>query len=708
MTAIIQKMLRMLPFSIWLLILLLVAGALQYGMMLNNVQERQYNVKLFQVSPETIRSVKTVEDSEKTKQEQQEASNSVASVYTYSEEMSKNQASIIRSIYDYAQDAKQIEAESDSKKAEAKAEKERFDFLKKSLSNDEEMVDLSDDDLNVLLKASVKELNYARDTIVEKVTAVLDEPVIESEIAEKRESLGNAIRTSYSFPENLKNISIRIARSAIVPNKLLDQDATKAKRKEAELAVTPTRILQGQIIVQEGEVIDRDVYRQLEVTGMLSSHQSKKPLIGLGVLILIEMLFLYVLFIQRKDRPAKLKMRDLLISITLYVAMIGVMELLSVVDHEFNLLIGFLFPAALAAMLLRTLVNERMAVAITVLLGLSSGIIFQEGYSTVLQMEIALYVILSGLSAIYFVRFADNRAKIMQTSSIVAGINCLFILFYLLMTQSDYTWKELVFYLVAAIISAMLSGVLTLGLLPFIETLFGILTSFKLIELSNPNHPLLKKILMEAPGTYHHSVMVANLAEAACEEVGADGLLARVGCYYHDIGKTKHPGFFVENQTNGLNPHDHLPPEKSRDIIIAHAEDGARILEKYKMPKEIVDVARQHHGTTSVKFFYYKAKQEDASVVEDDYRYKGPKPQTKEIAIINVADSVEAAVRSMKEPTPEKIKNLVHAIAQDKLQDGQFNECDLTIQELHRIERVFCETLNGTFHSRIEYPKPNE
>ena len=708
MTAIIQKMLRMLPFSIWLLILLLVAGALQYGMMLNNVQERQYNVKLFQVSPETIRSVKTVEDSEKTKQEQQEASNSVASVYTYSEEMSKNQASIIRSIYDYAQDAKQIEAESDSKKAEAKAEKERFDFLKKSLSNDEEMVDLSDDDLNVLLKASVKELNYARDTIVEKVTAVLDEPVIESEIAEKRESLGNAIRTSYSFPENLKNISIRIARSAIVPNKLLDQDATKAKRKEAELAVTPTRILQGQIIVQEGEVIDRDVYRQLEVTGMLSSHQSKKPLIGLGVLILIEMLFLYVLFIQRKDRPAKLKMRDLLISITLYVAMIGVMELLSVVDHEFNLLIGFLFPAALAAMLLRTLVNERMAVAITVLLGLSSGIIFQEGYSTVLQMEIALYVILSGLSAIYFVRFADNRAKIMQTSSIVAGINCLFILFYLLMTQSDYTWKELVFYLVAAIISAMLSGVLTLGLLPFIETLFGILTSFKLIELSNPNHPLLKKILMEAPGTYHHSVMVANLAEAACEEVGADGLLARVGCYYHDIGKTKHPGFFVENQTNGLNPHDHLPPEKSRDIIIAHAADGVRILEKHKMPKEIVDIARQHHGTTAVKFFYYKAKQQDPTVKESDYRYAGPKPQTKEIAIITVADSVEAAVRSMKDPTPEKIKNLVHAIAQDKLQDGQFDECDLTIQELHTIEQVFCETLNGTFHSRIEYPEPNE
>ena len=282
------------------------------------------------------------------------------------------------------------------------------------------------------------------------------------------------------------------------------------------------------------------------------------------------------------------------------------------------------------------------------------------------------------------------------------------LIFYLLMTQSSYTAKELLFYLVAAIVSALLSGALTIGTLPFIETVFGILSSLRLIELSSPNHPLLKKILMEAPGTYHHSIMVANLAEAACEAVGADGLLARVGCYYHDIGKTKRPGFFVENQTNGLNPHDHLPPEKSRDIIIAHAEDGVRILEKYKMPKEIVDIARQHHGTTAVKFFYYKAKQQDSTVKEADYRYPGPKPQTKEIAIITVADSVEAAVRSMKEPTPEKIKNLVHAIAQDKLQDGQFDECDLTIQELHTIEQVFCETLNGTFHSRIEYPEPNE
>ena len=708
LTTIIQKLQRLLPFRLLLIVALSVVGLLQFLLMMGNIQGQNYNVKLFEVSPETIRAVKTVEDTEQTKLDKQAAADSVEPVYTYSEEVGKNQASVVRSIYNYALDAKEIEATSDSAKAAKAQQKKQLEALKKSLDSKELNVELSDEDLAVLLAATKSELEDGRDSVVEKVTSVLQQPVREADVAEKRESIGNAIRLTYSFPTDLMNVSIRIARSAMVANELLDEDATEQKRQQAIESIDPTRILQGQIIVQEGEVIDRDVYHQLEVTGMLATHQSLKPYVGLVLLIIIQMLFFYMIFNNAKNMKIEHKIRNLLIVSIIYVLSIGFMELLGIVDREFDLLLGFLFPAALAPMMIRMLVGERIAVLVTMMLGISAGVIFQEGYSTVMQMEIALYMILSGISSLYFVRNMQKRSKVLQTSFGVAIVNSLFIAFYLLMTQSSYTAKELLFYLVAAIVSALLSGALTIGTLPFIETVFGILSSLRLIELSSPNHPLLKKILMEAPGTYHHSIMVANLAEAACEAVGADGLLARVGCYYHDIGKTKRPGFFVENQTNGLNPHDHLPPEKSRDIIIAHAEDGARILEKYKMPKEIVDVARQHHGTTSVKFFYYKAKQEDASVVEDDYRYKGPKPQTKEIAIINVADSVEAAVRSMKEPTPEKIKNLVHAIAQDKLQDGQFNECDLTIQELHRIERVFCETLNGTFHSRIEYPKPNE
>ena len=226
----------------------------------------------------------------------------------------------------------------------------------------------------------------------------------------------------------------------------------------------------------------------------------------------------------------------------------------------------------------------------------------------------------------------------------------------------------------------------------------------KLVELSNPNHPLLKKILMETPGTYHHSVMVANLADAACESVGANGLLARVGSYYHDIGKTVRPNYFIENQHSGVNPHDSLTPEESKSIIIAHATDGARILREYKMPKEIVDIAEQHHGTSFLQFFYHKAKEQNPDVTEDEFRYPGPKPQTKEIAIIMIADSTEAAVRSMKEPTPEKIAKLVHSIIQGKLNDGQFDACSISVRELKKVEAVICETLNGMFHNRIEYP----
>jgi cyclic-di-AMP phosphodiesterase PgpH len=215
----------------------------------------------------------------------------------------------------------------------------------------------------------------------------------------------------------------------------------------------------------------------------------------------------------------------------------------------------------------------------------------------------------------------------------------------------------------------------------------------------------LKKLLTEAPGTYHHSVMVANLAESACEAIGANGLLARVGCYYHDVGKSKRPHFFIENQMNMENPHDRMKPETSKSIIIDHASDGASMLRKYKLPKEIVDIAEQHHGTTLLKYFYYKAKEQGKDVTEDEYRYPGPKPQTKETAIINIADSVEAAVRSKKSPTQEEIKQLVAAIVKDRLSDGQFNECDISLKELEKVKRSLCETLNGIYHPRIEYPE---
>jgi putative nucleotidyltransferase with HDIG domain len=257
-----------------------------------------------------------------------------------------------------------------------------------------------------------------------------------------------------------------------------------------------------------------------------------------------------------------------------------------------------------------------------------------------------------------------------------------------------------------SLFSGTVSAVLAIGLMPFFETGFGILSTMRLIELSNPNHPLLRKILTETPGTYHHSVMVANLSDAACEAIGANGLLARVGSYYHDIGKTKRPRFFIENQMNMENPHDKISAQLSKTIIISHATDGAETLRKHRMPKEIVDIAEQHHGTTLLKYFYHKACQNsEKEIMESEFRYPGPKARSKEAAIIGIADSVEAAVRSMSHPSSQRIEAIVNSIIKDRLQDGQLDDCDLTMKELDTVSKSLCETLQGIFHSRIEYPE---
>ncbi|QOV12734.1 HD family phosphohydrolase [Viridibacillus arvi] len=708
MDAFLKKLIQYFRFPVLLAVILTVTGILQFSLMLGNVRGEHFDLKLFQLSPDTIRSMKTVEDTVKTEEDREQAASSVKPVFHYSEEIAKNRASMIKSIFDYVLEVKTSIEEGKTKKEKEAVMQDRVAELREkliALKTDGQGLRFTDQELTALLEQDNDSLRVTRDELTELVKKQLSEPIRTDHVAEVKAKIDKEIREKPEFPDEIRATLVSIGRFSITETETENPDLTKEQIEQAKANVDPTRILQGQIIVQEGQVIDRDVYRELELTGMLADHTSTKPIMGLLLLISLQMTFFYAIFRNWKA-DKMIKVRDLIITVTIYLLSIVVMELLSLIKNEFEVMIGFLYPVAMAPMLIRLLVNERIAIIITIMTGVAAGVIFQEGYATVIQMEVSLYIIFGGLSSLFFSKGIEKRSRILQTSMGIALVNATFIGFYLLLTQSTYGMTELAYYLVASIVSALLSGALTLGLLPFIESAFGILSSFRLIELSSPNHPLLKKILVETPGTYHHSVMVANLADAACEAIGADGLLARVGCYYHDIGKTKRPGFFVENQMGAINPHDSLPAETSRDIIIAHAEDGAKMLEAYKMPKEIIDIARQHHGTSLLKFFYYKEKEKNPAVIESNYRYPGPKPQTKEVAIISVADSVEAAVRSMKEPTAEKIQKLVHAIAQDKLQDGQFDECDLSVRELKKIEAVFCETLNGIFHSRIEYPKP--
>lgn len=705
----IERFLKPLKFNYFSLFTIVLSAFIFFGLMIGAVKQETYELKEFQIAPEVIRSLKTVEDVEKTEQERSRAENEVMPVYQFSDSIAGNRRAIVDSVFDFFIDEKKalIEKNGDANPEINEKSVEKVREKLTGLEKEEPSLQLTDAAIADLLKEDVNMLEALKEEVGEAIVAELSKPIRATDLTFSKYEIERQLRVSYKIPDHIEPSIISIARSMLVETETLNPELTELRKEEARASVEPIRILQGQVLVREGQVIDSEVYRQLELVGLLTDQTPIKPIIAIGLFVFAMMAVIYMHFYHWREEAMK-KKQSLSIVLVVYLLTIILMKLFTLIQVEFDFVLAFLFPTALASMLVKLLVNNRTATMISIVIAATAGIILQDGVASVIQMEMVLYILLGSLTSIYLIGNVAKRSTILRASIGVSIINLVFISFYLLMTQTTYELNELIFYGVAAFVSGILSSALTIGLIPFFETTFGILSDMRLIELSNPNHPLLKKILTEAPGTYHHSVMVANLSDAACEAIGANGLLARVGSYYHDVGKTVRPRFFIENQHGERNPHDDLSPARSKDIIIAHAEDGAKLLEKHKMPREIVDIARQHHGTSLLKFFVYKAKELGEDVNEEDYRYGGPKPRTKEIAVISIADSVEAAVRSMKEPTTEKISNLVHAIVTDKLNDGQFDECDLSMKELRKVERTLCESLNGMFHSRIEYPDEKE
>lgn len=683
-------------------LLFIILGLFAYGLMLSNVKPEKVQVELFKPSEQTIRSTKTIEDTYKTEKEKEEISKQVADVYTLKKEYAKNKVDLISSIFDSAIEVNQeTDPNKGDKKEIRKTDGQKVSILKEKLTDEvnktiEESVFLS------LVQADEADLEIARDSTITAVNNVMSDRISASDVENAKKKVVDEL--SYmSINSDMKKVSLSLARSAIIQNVFFDKDKTEEQRRKAVESVEPVRILQGQIIVEENQLVDRDVYRQLELAGFLSTEASIYPYVGLLLYIFLTFTAFYYFFyfsIAKRDN----KYNQLLIFSIVFIFAMVTMKTISILAELKDSNLEYLFPAAMAAMLIKILLNDKLAVAMTILLGSYGTIIFNGDTPGNLDFSMGLYIIFSGLMAIIILSRSNFKSKVLIAGLLMSLINIAFVYSLIFIMDGHYTKIEYLYYAAAAIGSGLGSAVLTIGLLPFFEAGFGILSSMKLIELSNPNHPLLRKILIEAPGTYHHSVMVANLAESACEAIGSNGLLARVGSYYHDIGKTKRPHFFIENQLNDDNPHDRLKPETSKDIIIAHAVDGAEMLRHHKFPKEIVDIAEQHHGTTLLKFFYHKASKGNDAIREADYRYPGPMAKMKEVAVIGIADSVEAAVRSMKHPTPEKIEELVSFIVSDRIQDGQFDECDITMRELSIVKHSLCESLNGIFHSRIEYP----
>lgn len=305
-------------------------------------------------------------------------------------------------------------------------------------------------------------------------------------------------------------------------------------------------------------------------------------------------------------------------------------------------------------------------------------------------------------SAIILVNKARKRSQVIR-AGLIAGIIQLVGLLLLEHFKINHTDRYLII-----LINGLVSGVISLGVLPLFEYVLQTVTNISLLELADSNHPVLQRMVLEAPGTYHHSLVVGNLSDTACSAVGANGLLARIGSYYHDIGKLQKPEYFIENQDLKKNAHDDLTPTMSKLIIMNHIKEGLELAKKYSLSPILWDFIQQHHGKSLVYYFYRRAlegKEEDQEVSEEGFRYPGPKPNTKETAIVLLADSVEAATRSLKEPSPDKIAETVHKVINNKFIDGQLDECELTLKDIEKISNVFIKILNGIYHSRVNYPQ---
>jgi putative nucleotidyltransferase with HDIG domain len=538
------------------------------------------------------------------------------------------------------------------------------------------------------------------------VSKLMTEPVLDSK--EARAKVAELVNTSELTKNTNREMVQELVRTVITPNKFFDQKGTEDAKGQARENVKPVYINKNDVLVNQGEVITEDIYQRLGKLELLKDKANYLPQLGLMILSLI-FTFIIFMFVRQSTLPIATSNAQLVMLVLIFTLNVVGMKIISLGQNLDYPYIGYLAPVAMGSVLIAILLNASLAFSSSVIFSLLSSIIFNMDNGPLFDFRYGLVTLVVCFTAVFAIQRASQRAAILKAGGLISLLSIITIT-AMMFLNDHFSQKDALLSLSFAAAGGILTAVFVIGLLPFFEVAFGILSPLKMVELSNPNHPLLRKLLVETPGTYHHSVMVGNLSEAAAESIGADGLLCRVGSYYHDIGKTKRPMYFIENQTNTDNPHDRIDPNLSKSIITAHPRDGVEMLKDYKIPKPIRDIAEQHHGTTLLHFFYHKAiklAEEEGlnkEVKEEDFRYPGPKAQSKEAAIVGIADSVEAAVRSLRNPTLEQIDTMVRKIIKARLDDGQFNECDLTLKELDMIEKTLNETLLGIFHSRIEYP----
>jgi putative nucleotidyltransferase with HDIG domain len=519
-------------------------------------------------------------------------------------------------------------------------------------------------------------------------------------LSEAGEEIGNAVRTMEA-PVTFKAIAVDLIRPFISENVFFSLDETQNRVEEAKETSSPVirSIEKGKRIIRKGFIITEPEMEELRALHMAFPKQDPRSVIGTVLLVLI----IYILFIILRGRlilgnELSVSQRYLLASIIgLYI--IGSVLLNNLSPGFEGFPVALFVPTALFIMILAVFMGTRTAMIMALALPLGAYHVGAfDSYSY-------LIAIVSAATASTVLHNAQNRMSLIKAGLVIAAANCFAVIVVLLIRQADfYDYPILIF---SAALNGIVCGMLTLGFLPPLEHALNAVTPFRLMELSDLNAPVLRKLFTAAPGTYSHSLMVANLAEQACQDIGANALLARVGAYYHDIGKMDNPDYFVENQTDH-NRHDDIAPRLSATIIRSHVKLGVEKAHSLGLPKDVIDIIAEHHGNSVISWFYNKAVEQEEDVNTEDFSYGGNPPHSKESAVVMLADITEAAVRTMNKPTAGKMDKFIQQLFDAKIDHGQLAESDLSFHDLEIIKKAFVKVLAGYYHSRIEYPKQKE
>lgn len=487
------------------------------------------------------------------------------------------------------------------------------------------------------------------------------------------------------------NLDLKFLKNFIKPNLKLNEQETEKKIADniASLKDREVNIYKGDTIVKKGDIIDNDAYLKLEKLGMVRGGAKVIKITGLVITFIILIALLYTIL---KRNCKELMESNVFYPMLITIIFLDVLYIIFLKNNYFT----YILPFAMLP-LIGTILGGRL---FSFVLTFTNILVLSREESWLLVM------IAVALVAIYKADNLTSRSDIIKISLFLGIFQAVVSVSYGLVNQLNLVL--LMTIIIFSVFGGLITGVISLGVLPYFENTFDILTNMRLLELSDFSHTLLKQLLVKAPGTFHHSIMVGALAESGAEAINANATFARIASYYHDIGKMKRPEFFVENQKGGENPHNKTKPSLSALILTSHTKDGYIMGKQNKLPKEILDVILEHHGTTLVQFFYYKALENGEKVVESNFRYSGPKPKTKESGIILMADTVEAAVRTLEDKSREGIENFIRYLIRTKIDDNQLSDSALTLGEIEKVIQAFVNTLQGVYHERIKYPKLDE